>query len=105
MSTAIFLSGAGLGASLIVAIGAQNAFVLRQGLKRRHVGKVVAVCAFIDVFLIALGIGGMGALIARAPVLLGVIRWAGAVFLFLYGLRAFHAAWKGPGHLQADDGE
>jgi L-lysine exporter family protein LysE/ArgO len=105
MSTAIFLSGAGLGASLIVAIGAQNAFVLRQGLKRRHVGKVVAVCAFIDVFLIAVGIGGMGALIARAPVLLGVIRWAGAVFLFLYGLRAFHAAWKGPGHLQADDGE
>ncbi|OXC72957.1 LysE/ArgO family amino acid transporter [Caballeronia sordidicola] len=105
MTTAVFLSGAGLGASLIIAIGAQNAFVLRQGLKRRHVGWVVFICALIDVLLIGLGIGGMGALIARAPVLLGVIRWAGAVFLFLYGLRAFHAAWKGPGHLSAESGE
>jgi L-lysine exporter family protein LysE/ArgO len=100
-----YLSGAGLGASLIMAIGAQNAFVLRQGLKRRHVGIVVAICASIDVLLIALGVGGMGALIARAPVLLEVIRWAGAVFLFLYGLRAFLAAWRGPGHLDASDGE
>jgi len=98
-----YLSGAGLGASLIVAIGAQNAFVLRQGLKRRHVGVVVAICAVIDVLLIALGVGGMGALIARAPVLLDVIRWAGAAFLFLYGLRAFLAAWRGPGHLNASD--
>jgi L-lysine exporter family protein LysE/ArgO len=105
MTTAVFLSGAGLGASLIIAIGAQNAFVLRQGLKRRHVVLVVAICALIDVMLIGLGIGGMGALIARAPVLLDVIRWAGAVFLFLYGVRAFHAAWKGPGHLQAENGE
>ncbi|AMM12851.1 amino acid transporter [Burkholderia sp. PAMC 28687] len=105
MTTAVFLSGAGLGASLIIAIGAQNAFVLRQGLKRRHVGLVVSICALIDVLLIGLGIGGMGALIARAPVLLDVIRWAGAVFLFLYGVRAFHAAWKGPGHLQAENGE
>ncbi|WP_250471152.1 LysE/ArgO family amino acid transporter [Caballeronia sp. GAFFF1] len=100
-----YLSGAGLGASLIVAIGAQNAFVLRQGLKRRHVGIVVSICAFIDVTLIALGVGGMGALIARAPFLLDVIRWAGAVFLFLYGLRAFVAAWRGPGHLDASDGD
>jgi L-lysine exporter family protein LysE/ArgO len=105
MTTAVFLSGAGLGASLIIAIGAQNAFVLRQGLKRRHVGLVVSICALIDVLLIGLGIGGMGALIARAPVLLDVIQWTGAVFLFLYGVRAFHAAWKGPGHLQAEDGE
>jgi L-lysine exporter family protein LysE/ArgO len=105
MTTAVFLSGAGLGASLIIAIGAQNAFVLRQGLKRRHVGLVVSICALIDVLLIGVGIGGMGALIARAPVLLDVIRWAGAVFLFLYGVRAFHAAWKGPGHLQAENGE
>ena len=66
---------------------------------------VVFICALIDVLLIGLGIGGMGALIALAPVLLGVIRWAGAVFLFLYGLRAFHAAWKGPGHLSAESGE
>ncbi|WP_250865426.1 LysE/ArgO family amino acid transporter [Caballeronia sp. INSB1] len=83
-----YLSGAGLGASLIVAIGAQNAFVLRQGLKRRHVSIVVSICAFIDVLLIALGVGGMGAL-----------------FVFLYGLRAFLAAWRGPGHLNASDGD
>jgi L-lysine exporter family protein LysE/ArgO len=105
MTFPVFLSGAGLGASLIVAIGAQNAFVLKQGLKRRHVGLVVAICALIDMFLIALGVGGMGALIARAPFLLEVIRWAGAIFLFLYGARACHAAWKGPGHLEADNGE
>lgn len=100
-----YLSGAGLGASLIMAIGAQNAFVLRQGLKRRHVGIVVTICAFIDVLLIALGVGGMGALIARAPFLLEVIRWAGAAFVFLYGLRAFLAAWRGPGHLDASNGD
>jgi L-lysine exporter family protein LysE/ArgO len=105
MTFPVFMSGAGLGASLIVAIGAQNAFVLKQGLKRRHVGLVVAICALIDVFLIAVGVGGMGALIARAPFLLDIIRWAGAIFLLLYGARAFHAAWKGPGHLQADDGD
>ncbi|GAB5098247.1 MULTISPECIES: LysE/ArgO family amino acid transporter [unclassified Caballeronia] len=98
-----YLSGAGLGASLIVAIGAQNAFVLRQGLKRQHVGIVVAICAAIDVMLIGLGIGGMGALIQRAPVLLDVIRWAGAAFVFLYGVRAFLAAWRGPGHLNASE--
>lgn len=100
-----FLSGAGLGASLIIAIGAQNAFVLKQGLKRRHVGLIVAICASIDVLLIGLGIGGMGALISRAPFLLDVIRWAGAIFVFLYGARAFLAAWRGPGHLDASDGE
>lgn len=100
-----YLSGAGLGASLIMAIGAQNAFVLRQGLKRRHVGIVVTICAFIDVMLIAFGVGGMGALIARAPFLLEVIRWAGAAFVFLYGLRAFLAAWRGPGHLDASNGD
>jgi L-lysine exporter family protein LysE/ArgO len=100
-----FLSGAGLGASLIVAIGAQNAFVLRQGLKRRHVGIVVAICAAIDVTLIGLGVGGMGALIQRAPVLLEVIRWFGAAFVFLYGVRAFLAAWRGPGHLNASEQE
>jgi L-lysine exporter family protein LysE/ArgO len=100
-----YVAGAGLGASLIVAIGAQNAFVLRQGLKRRHVGIVVTICACIDVTLIALGVGGMGALVRRAPVLLDVIRWAGAAFVFLYGLRAFIAAWRGPGHLNASEGE
>ncbi|KND58952.1 Transporter, LysE family [Candidatus Paraburkholderia schumanniana] len=103
-----YLAGAGLGASLIVAIGAQNAFVLRQGLKRRYVGVVVSICAIIDVLLIALGgVGGMGARLARAfsPRRDPLGRWAGAVFVFLYGLRALLAAWRGPGHLNASDSE
>jgi L-lysine exporter family protein LysE/ArgO len=96
-----YASGFGLGASLIIAIGAQNAYVLRQGLKREHVGLVVAICALIDIVLIALGVGGMGALITRVPALLSVVKYAGSLFVFLYGLRAFHSAWKGPGHLDA----
>lgn len=99
-----YASGFGLGASLIIAIGAQNAYVLRQGLKREHVGLVVAICALIDIVLIALGVGGMGALITHAPALLTVVKYAGALFVFLYGLRAFHSAWKGPGHLDAAAG-
>lgn len=95
-----YVAGFGLGAGLIIVIGAQNAYVLRQGLRRRHVGLVVAICVAIDILLIALGVGGMGALISKAPSLPGVIKWAGALFLFLYGVRAFYAAWKGPGHLE-----
>ncbi len=98
-----FLSCAGFGASLIVASGTQNAFVLRQGLKRRHVGIVVVICAAINVTLIALGVGGMGALIQRTPLLLEVIRWFSVAFVFLYGVRAFLAAWRGPGHLNASE--
>jgi L-lysine exporter family protein LysE/ArgO len=86
------LSGFLLGASLIVAIGAQNAFVLRQGLKREHVFAVALACALSDALLIAAGIGGLGAAVASAPQLLGAVTLGGALFLFAYGALAFRRA-------------
>lgn len=88
------LAGLGLGFSLIVAIGAQNAFVLRQGLLREHVLMVVAICALSDIALIALGIAGAGAVFTALPWLVEVVRWAGAAFLFVYGLLAARRAWR-----------
>jgi L-lysine exporter family protein LysE/ArgO len=74
------------GLSLIVAIGAQNAFVLRQGLRRSHVGLVVAICALSDVVLIVAGVAGIGVVLDRAPVAVDVVRWLGVAFLTVYGL-------------------
>jgi len=73
------------GLSLIVAIGAQNAFVLRQGLLRKHVLLIVLICALSDALLITLGVLGLGGLIAALPWLLEVIRWVGVGFLVWYG--------------------
>ncbi|MEV6137976.1 LysE/ArgO family amino acid transporter [Nocardia sp. NPDC051990] len=86
------ISGLGFGLSLIVAIGAQNAFVLRQGLRGQHVLAVVAVCTVSDIVLIAAGVGGLGVMVQSAPVLLTVIRYAGAAFLFGYGILAARRA-------------
>lgn len=92
MSTSAFLTGFTLSLSLIVAIGAQNAFVLRQGLRREHVGAVVAVCAPLDVALMAAGVFGLGALVQSSPRALTVIAWAGAAVLAVYGLQALTRA-------------
>src|SRR3954470_13631238 len=81
-------SGLALGLGLIVAIGAQNAFVLRQGLRLEHVGPVVVVCALSDVALIAAGVLGAGAAVSRAPLLIPVVCFAGAAFLLGYGALA-----------------
>lgn len=90
-------------AGLIVAIGAQNALVLRQGLARTHVGPVVALCTVSDWLLIALGVFGLGSAIQSSPLLLQVFRFGGAAFLVAYGLRSAHQAWRGQGVLaQAD---
>ncbi|RQO59908.1 amino acid transporter [Paucibacter sp. KBW04] len=89
------------GASLIMAIGAQNALVLRQGLMRSHVAPVVFFCTLSDVLLICLGVFGLGAVIASSPLVLNLFRWGGAVFLILYGLRAAQRAWVGGAALQA----
>lgn len=97
-----FLEGFGLGAGLIIAIGAQNAYVLRQGLKGEHVFAVAGLCFLVDVGLIALGAGGFASLIAAHAGATDFIAWAGAAFLFVYGLRAFHGAIK-PGTLDARD--
>ena len=88
------LAGLGFGLSLIVAIGAQNAFVLRQGLRREHVLVVVLVCALSDAILILLGIAGAGAVIRSAPVVLTIVRFAGAAFLLVYGILAARRALR-----------
>jgi L-lysine exporter family protein LysE/ArgO len=95
MDLTVLVAGFGLGLSLIVAIGAQNVFVLRQGIRREHVFVVAAIYAVSDAVLIAAGVGGMGAALQAAPWLIGVARWAGAAFLVGYGLLAARRAWRG----------
>lgn len=82
------LAGLGLGLSLIVAIGAQNLFVLRQGVRREYVFTVATICALSDLTLISVGVAGLGAATTALPWLIEVVRWAGAVFLIGYGLLA-----------------
>ena len=88
------LAGLGLGLSLIVAIGAQNAFVLRQGLRVEHVGAVVALCAVSDAVLILAGVAGNSWLSARLPDAITVIRLAGAAFLLGYAVLAARRALR-----------
>ena len=91
-----FFAGLGLGLSLIVAIGAQNVFVLRQGLRKEHVWVVVAICAVSDLVLIIAGVSGLGVVVERLPWLEAVARYAGAAFLAVYGaLAARRALSKG----------
>jgi L-lysine exporter family protein LysE/ArgO len=87
-----FLAGFSLSLGLILAIGAQNAFVLRQGLRGEHVAAVCAACAASDALLIVLGVAGFSSLIDLVPWLRPVMLWAGAAFLFWYGLRSLRAA-------------
>lgn len=87
-----FCSGFALSASLIVAIGAQNLFVLRQGLKQEHVGTIVLFCGFSDAVLIIAGVSGMGALVSAFPALSVGLTLAGAVFLAWYGAKSLRRA-------------
>jgi len=96
--------GFALGAGLIVAIGSQNAYVLRQGLKREHVLIVVLLCALSDALLITVGVLGVGTLVAQSEELLTLVRVAGALFLMAYGLRAVRAALRAE-YLEAAGGE
>ncbi|MBX9244394.1 amino acid transporter [Actinotalea ferrariae] len=82
------LTGLVTGLSLIVAIGAQNAFVLRQGIRREHVLTVVAVCATADALLVSAGVAGLGALVTEQPVALAVARYGGAAFLLVLAVQA-----------------
>jgi L-lysine exporter family protein LysE/ArgO len=100
----VLAAGLGTGLSLIVAIGAQNAYVLRQGLRREHVPAIVAVCALSDLALIALGVAGLGALVRVRPGVLTAVAWAGAAFLVGYGLLAARRALR-PGAPRAADGD
>ncbi len=91
------LAGFGLGLSLIVAIGAQNLFVLRQGIRREHVVAVATVCAVSDAILIVVGVSGLGAILEAVPWAIDVVRWAGALFLLGYALLAARRAWRPSG--------
>jgi L-lysine exporter family protein LysE/ArgO len=90
-----FTSGLKLSLGLIAAIGAQNAFVLRQGLRREHVLAVVLFCALSDAVLITLGVTGLSALTDVMPWVAPVLLWGGAAFLLAYGARSIWAAWQG----------
>lgn len=102
MLAAAALAGFAASAGLIIAIGSQNAFVLRQGLLRRNVGLVVTVCALGDITLILCGIAGVGALVREWPALLDALRFGGAAFLGVYGLMAARRAWRGAHGLAPD---
>ena len=89
-----FIYGFSLGFSLILAIGAQNAFVLKQGLKGEHVFLVSLICALSDAVLILIGVSGFHVLVSSFPELVSIARYGGAIFLFVYGLISFHTAWQ-----------
>lgn len=99
------VAGFALGFSLILAIGAQNAFVLRQGLRNSHVFAVCLTCALSDAVLIATGVAGFGALVTAAPRLETAMRIGGAGFLIWYGARTLRAAWIGGEVLEAGSRE
>jgi len=82
------------GLSLIMAIGAQNAFVIRQGLTRKYVFLVVFICALSDAFLILLGVAGLGALISSLPWLLEIVRWFGVLYLTWFGIKSLRSAFN-----------
>ena len=101
LDLAPLLTGFALSAGLIMAIGSQNAFVLRQGLRREHVGPVVMFCALADLALIGAGVAGLGAVLGRLPGFVTILALGGAVFLGWYGLTALRRAMR-PGELVAD---
>lgn len=99
-----FVEGFGLGGGLIVAIGAQNAFVLTQGVRRNHHVLVALLCAMSDALLISLGVFGVGTAVASSPQLAYWMAWGGAAFLLWYGLGSFRSALRG-GHLDTEAGQ
>ena len=102
MFSSIFLKGFSVGFSLIVAIGAQNAFILKQGLKQEYVFYIVLTCIFIDTALMALGIFGLGYFSSQNALFINVIAFIGILFLCGYGLMSLYSAFKGQ-HLMQDD--
>lgn len=99
----IFFQGMTLGLGLIVAIGSQNAFVLRQGLRREHVGSIVLFCALADAALIAAGVMGMSRALGQRPLLASALALGGAAFLAVYGWQALRRA-RQPQQLRATEG-
>ena len=102
-AAAAAITGASLGLTLIVAIGSQNAFVLRQGLRREHVGAIVVFCAVADALLMLAGVAGLAQLLGNRPALASALTLGGAAFLSVYGLRALWRAAR-PSALLAAQG-
>lgn len=100
-----FVTGFALGFSLILAIGAQNAFVLRQGIRRAHVLPVVLTCAVSDAIFITVGVAGFGVLVAKLPWLEPLARYGGAAFLIAYGILSMRSAITGSSALKAAGGD
>ena len=96
-----FVQGFGMGGGLIVAIGAQNAYVLSQAVRRNYLLVIPLICIVCDALLITVGISGVGTAVAASPRLAGLATWGGAAFLVWYGARAFISALRG-GSLEAD---
>ncbi|MCL1137420.1 LysE/ArgO family amino acid transporter [Shewanella pneumatophori] len=101
MQTA-FIQGMGIGGSLIMAVGAQNAFVLKQGLKRSHSLPIAAICSFIDAVMITAGVAGLGHLILAFPLIKDIASFGGAIFLLFYGYSALKSSFN-ENRLDSDD--
>ncbi|NOC43989.1 MULTISPECIES: LysE/ArgO family amino acid transporter [Ruegeria] len=99
------IAGFALGFSLILAIGAQNAFILRQGLRREHVFFLCLTCAVSDAILIGAGVAGFGTLAQAAPWFETVMRYGGAAFLTWYGLRSLRSSWLGGSVMEIGNGK
>ncbi|PNK61212.1 LysE/ArgO family amino acid transporter [Psychrobacter sp. FDAARGOS_221] len=97
-----YVSGFGLGISLILAIGSQNAFVLKQGLKKQHVFAICLFCAVSDAILISAGVAGFGAVTAKYPSIVTIAKGAGALFLVVYALQSFYASFTKSHALNAE---
>ncbi|MDC5852911.1 LysE/ArgO family amino acid transporter [Vibrio europaeus] len=102
MST--YLAGFSLGLSLILAIGSQNAFVLKQGLKNQHVFVICAVCAISDAFLISFGVAGFGAIVKQYPQIETITRLGGSIFLAVYAFLSFKSAFTSHHGMSASNG-
>ena len=101
----IYLNGLLLGWGLIVAIGAQNLYVLKMGVANRHAFSVAALCSITDAFLITLGVAGLGTLIAQNEIAVKIAAFGGGAFLIWFGSRALWAAVKGHSDLQIENSE
>lgn len=97
-----FFQGFGTGGGLIVAIGAQNAFVLSQGVRRNHHLTIALICILCDAIFITAGVAGIGATVSANPALAKWVAWGGAGFLFVYGAGSLRSAFRG-GNLEASD--
>jgi L-lysine exporter family protein LysE/ArgO len=105
MNFAIYITGMAAGLSLIVAIGAQNAFVLRQGIRNEYVFAVSLICALSDAILIVIGVTSLQKVTELLPWLDPLMRYGGAAFLIWYGCKSLHSALKSTGTLEIDNGK